>query len=176
MHRHGYSGRKFARERGPRKALLRGLAISLVEHGSLETTLPKAKELQPMIEKLVTKARKNNLHNRRQIISTLDNVNASNKLVEQIAPAMKRTSGYTKIARTNLRRGDNTQLAQISFVDPVETTPSEDSTKPKATKTSSKESPTPSQALPGPTLDPNAPKVATKSTIAPKRTGRRGDR
>lgn len=119
MHRHGYTGRKFGRERDQRTALMRGLAVSLVEHGSIETTLPKAKELRPMIEKLITKARNGDLHARRQIISSLNNKSASHKLVEEIAPAMKRTSGYTKIERTTLRRGDNIQLARISFVDPI---------------------------------------------------------
>lgn len=64
MHRHGYKGRKFGRERDQRRALLKGLATSLVEHGSIETTLPKAKELVRYIEKLITKAKKGDLANR----------------------------------------------------------------------------------------------------------------
>lgn len=119
MHRHGYTGRKFGRERDQRRALLRGLSIALIEHGAIETTLPKAKELRPIIEKLVSKARKGDLHNRRQILSSLDNVTATHKLVDQIAPAMQRTSGYTRIKRTVLRRGDSTQMARISFVDDI---------------------------------------------------------
>lgn len=120
MHRHGYKGRKLGRERDQRRALMRGLAISLIEHGSIETTLPKAKDLRPFIEKLVSKARKGDLHSRRQIVSTLASVPAAHKLVDQVAPAMQRSSGFVRIERTTFRRGDNAQLARISFVDDIE--------------------------------------------------------
>lgn len=120
MHRHGYKGRKLGRERDQRRALIRGLAISLIEHGSIETTLPKAKDLRPFIEKLVSKARKGDLHSRRQIVSTLASVPAAHKLVDQVAPAMQRSSGFVRIERTTFRRGDNAQLARISFVDDIE--------------------------------------------------------
>jgi large subunit ribosomal protein L17 len=176
MHRHGYTGRKFGRERDQRTALMRGLAVSLVKHGSIETTLPKAKELRPMIEKLVTKARKGDLHARRLIISSLDNINASHKLVEIVAPAMKRTSGYTKIERTTLRRGDNIQLARISFVDPI--TKDDNSAKSEPKKTEAKTTApktvktTRSKSAPASSSTP----TASKTSIAPKRTGRRGDR
>ena len=140
MHRHGYTGRKFGRERDQRRALLRGLAVSLIEHGSIETTLPKAKDLRPMVEKLVSKARKGDLHNRRQIVSTLNSVTAAHKLVDQIAPAMQRNSGYLRITRTTLRRGDNTQMAQISFVDDISAKPKAE-VKPAAKKTAAKAAP-----------------------------------
>lgn len=120
MHRHGYKGRKFSRERDERTALMRGLAISLIEHGSIETTLPKAKDTRPYVEKLVSKAKKGDLHSRRQIVSILASVPAAHKLVDQIAPAMQRTSGYTRIKKTALRRGDGAQMARISFVDSIE--------------------------------------------------------
>lgn len=123
MHRHGYKGRKFGRERDQRTALTRSLAVSLIEHGSIETTLPKAKDLRPVVEKLVSKAKKADLHNRRQIVSSLNSVTAAHKLVDQIAPAMNRTSGYLRIKRTTLRRGDNTQMAKISFVDDINAKP-----------------------------------------------------
>lgn len=119
MHRHGYKGRKFGRERNQRRALMRSLAISLIEHGSIETTLPKAKDLRPYTEKLVSKAKKGDLHNRRQIVSLLASVPAAHKLVDQIAPAMQRNSGYLRIERTTFRKGDNAQLARISFVDDI---------------------------------------------------------
>lgn len=138
MHRHGYKGRKFGRERDQRTALMRSLAISLVEHGSIETTLPKAKELRPMVEKLVSKGRKNDLHNRRLIVAELGNVSAAHKLVDQIAPAMQRTSGYLRIERTSLRRGDNAQLARISFVDDITDKPEPAKTEPKISKTTAK--------------------------------------
>ena len=133
MHRHGYKGRKFGRERDQRRALKRGLAVSLIEHGSIETTLPKAKDLRPVVEKLVSKARKGDLHNRRQIVSALDSVTAAHKLVDQIAPAMQRTSGYLRIERTTVRRGDNTQMARISFVDDITAKPKAETKKSAAT-------------------------------------------
>ncbi len=134
MHRHGYTGRKFGRERDQRVALLRSLAVSLIEHGSIETTLPKAKDLRPMVEKLVSKARKGDLHNRRIIVSKLNSVTSAHKLVDQIAPAMQRTSGYLRIERTALRRGDNTQMARISFVDDIDAKPAEAKAPAKAPK------------------------------------------
>lgn len=118
MHRHGYKGRKLHRDGAQRTALLRGLAISLIEHGSIETTLPKAKEVVPFLEVLITKAKKGGLHNRRQVISALDNIGASLVLVDQLAPQLTgRTSGHLRIVRSRLRVGDNAQLARVSFVD-----------------------------------------------------------
>jgi large subunit ribosomal protein L17 len=118
MHRHGYKGRKFGRERDQRRALLKGLATSLVEHGKIETTLPKAKELVRYIEKLITKAKKGDLHSRRQVIAKLSTQAAAFKLVDEIAPQLTgRTSGHVRVERTRLRVGDGAQLATISFVD-----------------------------------------------------------
>lgn len=123
MHRHGYKGRKLHRDEGQRTALLRGLAISLIEHGSIETTLPKAKELVPFFERLVTKAKTGTLHGRRQVISALDNVGAANTIVDLIAPQLTtRNSGHVRIKRTKLRVGDNAQLASVSFVDEINRT------------------------------------------------------
>lgn len=120
MHRHGYQGRKFGRERDQRNALLKGLATSLVEHGEIETTLPKAKDLKPYIEKLITKAKKGDLANRRQVIAGLSTQAAAFRLVDVIAPQlMGRTSGHVRITRTDLRVGDGTQMATISFVDEI---------------------------------------------------------
>ena len=118
MHRHGYQGRKFHRERGPRTALVKGLADALVRDETIETTLPKAKELVPYMERLITKAKKGDLHNRRQVLVGLQTVASAHKLVDGIAPKLQgRTSGHLRIEKTRLRRGDNTQLARISFVD-----------------------------------------------------------
>lgn len=124
MHRHGYKGRKFGRERDQREALIKGLAESLIIHESIETTLPKAKELVPYVEKLITKAKKGDLHNRRQVIQSLDTVASAHKLVDEISPKLTtRTSGHLRIERTNLRRGDNAQLARVSFVDDLKEAP-----------------------------------------------------
>lgn len=124
MHRHGYKGRKFHRERDQRQALIKGLAESLIKHESIETTLPKAKEVVPYVERLITKAKKGDLHNRRQVISSLQTVATAHKLVDEIAPKLKgRVSGHLRIERTVARRGDNAQLARISFVDDLKEAP-----------------------------------------------------
>ena len=124
MHRHGYKGRKFGRERDQRRALLKGLATSLVEHGKIETTLPKAKELVRYIEKLVTKAKKGDLAGRRKVIAGLSTQAAAFRLVDVIAPQLAgRTSGHVRVQRTRLRLGDGAQMATIEFVDEITDTP-----------------------------------------------------
>lgn len=118
MHRHGYKGRKFGRERDQRRALIKGLATSLVMEERIETTLPKAKELVRYIEKLITKAKKGDLANRRAVIAGLSTQIAAVKLVDQIAPQLTgRTSGHVRVERTRLRVGDGAQMAIIEFVD-----------------------------------------------------------
>lgn len=118
MHRHGYKGRKFGRERDQRRALMKGLATSLVQHSEIETTLPKAKELVRYIEKLITKAKKGDLANRRHVIAGLSTQAAAFKLVDEIAPQLSsRVSGHVRVKRTRLRVGDGAQMASISFVD-----------------------------------------------------------
>ncbi|MFZ1250418.1 MAG: 50S ribosomal protein L17 [Candidatus Microsaccharimonas sp.] len=124
MHRHGYVGRKFGRERDQRRALIKGLATSLVEHGKIETTLPKAKELVRYIEKLITKAKKGDLANRRRVIAGLSTQAAAFRLVDVIAPQLTgRTSGHVRVERTRLRVGDGAQMATIAFVDEIKDTP-----------------------------------------------------
>ena len=124
MHRHGYKGRKLHRERDQRNALIKGIADSLVKYESVETTLPKAKEVVPYVEKLITKAKKGDLHNRRQVISDLQTIASAHKLVDSIAPKLKgRNSGHLRIEKTRLRRGDNAQMARISFVDDLKEAP-----------------------------------------------------
>lgn len=126
MHRHGYKGRKFGRERDQRRALLKGLATSLVMEEKIETTLPKAKELVRYIEKLVTKAKKGDLANRRMVIAGLSTQEAAFKLVDQIAPQLSgRTSGHVRVERTRLRIGDAAQMATIEFVDELKPMPQE---------------------------------------------------
>lgn len=118
MHRHGYKGRKFGRERDQRRALMKGLATSLVMEEKIETTLPKAKELARYIEKLITKAKKGDLANRRAVISGLSTQESAFKLVDQLAPLMSgRNSGHVRVERTRVRVGDCAQMATIEFVD-----------------------------------------------------------
>ncbi len=138
MHRHGYKGRKFGRETDQRRALIKSLAESLILHESIETTLPKAKEVLPYVEKLITKAKRADLHNRRQVIAGLQTLEAAHKLVDEIAPKLSaRVSGHLRIERTDSRRGDNAQLARISFVD--------DLTSAKAEKPAPKEAKAPAK-------------------------------
>ena len=126
MHRHGYKGRKFGRETDQRRALIKGLATSLVMEERIETTLPKAKELVRYIEKLITKAKKGDLANRRAVIAGLSTQVAAVKLVDQIAPQLSgRTSGHVRVERTRLRIGDGAQMAIIEFVDELKAMPKE---------------------------------------------------
>ncbi|MBX4190925.1 50S ribosomal protein L17 [Candidatus Saccharibacteria bacterium] len=140
MHRHGYRGRKFGRKTDQRRALIKGLADSLVISESIETTLPKAKEVASYTEKLITKAKKGDLHNRRQVISGLSTLEAAHKLVDDIAPKLKnRTSGHLRVEKTDLRRGDAAQMAVVSFVDDLKDRP-KPAAKPKvAAKPAAKE-------------------------------------
>lgn len=124
MHRHGYKGTKFHRERDQREALIESLAEALIIHGSIETTLPKAKAVVPYVEKLITKAKKGDLHNRRQILASLQTVASAHKLVDDIAPKLAgRDSGHLRITRTVNRRGDNAEMARVSFVDDLNAAP-----------------------------------------------------
>lgn len=135
MHRHQYKGRKLHRERDQREALVKGLADSVIKYESIETTLPKAKEVVPYVEKLITKAKKGDLHSRRQVISRLQTLESAHKLVDEVAPKLtKRSSGHLRIEKTRLRRGDNAQLARVSFVDDLKEAPVAKAAAPKAEK------------------------------------------
>jgi large subunit ribosomal protein L17 len=132
MHNHGNQGRKFGRERDQRSALIKGLATSLVIYGHIETTLPKAKSIVPYLEDLITKAKQGDLHGRRMVLSGLSTVAAAHKLVDEIAPKLAaRTSGHLRIKQTRLRVGDNTQMAEVSFVDDITTAAPVAEVKPK---------------------------------------------
>jgi large subunit ribosomal protein L17 len=118
MHRHGYKGRKLGREKDQRRALIKGLASSLTVNEKITTTLPKAKELVPYYEKLITKAKKGDLHNRRLVIAKMATVDSAHKLVDEIAPKLSsRNSGHLRISKLENRRGDNAEMAEVSFVD-----------------------------------------------------------
>lgn len=133
MHRHGYKGKKFNRERDQRRALMKGLADSLIKYEAIETTLPKAKEIVPYVEKLITKAKKGDLHNRRLVISDLQTITSAHKLVDEIAPKLgARNSGHLRVVRTVTRRGDNAQMARVSFVDDLKEAPVAKAAKPAA--------------------------------------------
>jgi len=152
MHRHGYQGRKLGRERDQRRALIKGLADSLVKYESIETTLPKAKEVVPYLEKLITKAKKGDLHHRRQVISGLQTIASAHKLVDEIAPKLSaRASGHLRITKTGQRRGDQAQLARVSFVDDLKAA-----------------APVAKPAAPAPGPGKSAPKTAKAAPVAKK--------
>jgi len=114
-HRHGY--RKLGRTSAHRAALLKNLSIALIEHGKIETTLPKAKELRSYVEKLITTAGKNDSNAHRTIFAALQCKESTKKLVNEIAPNyVDRTGGYTRIIKTRIRRGDATTMAFIELV------------------------------------------------------------
>ena len=126
MHRHGYKGRKFGRETDQRTALTRGLMRSLFKYKSINTTLVKAKEIRRPAEKLITIAKKGDLAARRTVIARLNDQETGNELIDVIAPQIKRNSGYLRIERTGFRRGDNAEMATISFVDEIKDTVKEE--------------------------------------------------
>jgi large subunit ribosomal protein L17 len=117
--RHGNAGRRFNRTQSHRKAMLANLAISLVEHEQIVTTLPKAKDLRPIVEKLVTIAKKGGLAARRQLASELQNNEiAAKKLFDVLAPRYQaRAGGYTRVLKAGFRHGDSAPVAVIEFVD-----------------------------------------------------------
>ena len=114
--RHGNTNRKFGRESGQRKALKRSLIRSLVLRGRMQTTLAKAKEIRPMVEKLVTKGRVGTLQSRRHIISVLGDEKAAAKLITTAKTYEGRPGGYLRIVKTGPRKGDAAQMALIEFV------------------------------------------------------------
>ena len=126
MHRHGYKGRKFGRETDQRTALTRGLMRSLFKYKSIDTTMAKAKEIRRPAEKLITLAKRGDLASRRLVIARLNDQVIGNELVDVIAPQIKRDSGYLRIERTGYRRGDNAEMATISFVDEIKDIKKED--------------------------------------------------
>jgi large subunit ribosomal protein L17 len=102
-----------------RKALMRNLSCELIDHGKIKTTLSKTRAVKPFIEKLVTLAKVDSVHNRRLVLSQLDNRDAVNKLFIEVAPKFRqRPGGYTRILRLpDGRVGDNAKLAYIAFVE-----------------------------------------------------------
>lgn len=117
--RHGNAGRRFNRTQSHRKAMLANLASSLVEHEQIVTTLPKAKDLRPIVEKLVTIAKKGDLAARRQLAAELQNNEvAAKKLFDILGPRYKaRAGGYTRVLKAGFRHGDSAPIAVIEFVD-----------------------------------------------------------
>ena len=116
--RHRKAGRKLGRTSEQRLALLRGLASSLIEHGAIETTEAKAKELRPFVEKLISKAKTGTLHSRRLAARDIQKRATADKLFQEIGPRFaKRPGGYTRILKTRHRKGDGAEMARIELVE-----------------------------------------------------------
>ena len=116
--RHAMRGRRFSRETSHRLAMFANLAQALVKHEQIVTTLPKAKELRPIVEKLVTLGKRGDLHARRQAIAQMRDEDQVRKLFETIGPRYKeRNGGYLRILKAGYRYGDNAAVAVIEFVD-----------------------------------------------------------
>ena len=116
--RHQNSGRKLNRTASHRKAMFANMAASLILHEQIVTTLPKAKEIRPIVEKLVTLGKRGDLHARRQAISQIRDVAVVSKLFDAIASRYaNRNGGYLRIMKAGFRHGDNAPLAVIEFVD-----------------------------------------------------------
>lgn len=114
--------RKLGRTRDPRRALMKGLASDLIDRQSITTTRAKAKELIPYVERLITKAKRGDLHNRRQIIARVATPASAHKLVDHLAQKLDgRSSGHLRLRPAGWRQGDHSPLATVSFVglDPV---------------------------------------------------------
>jgi len=111
-------GKKFSRMTGERRAFLRGLTKELIKHGKIETTETRAKAIRPIVEKLVTLAKKQDLASRRLLLSRIQNKNIVKKLFEEIGPKYeKRSGGYLRITKSaKYRKRDGAKLAKIEFV------------------------------------------------------------
>lgn len=114
--RHGDKNRKFGRERGQRRAFLRSLSRNLILHGRIKTTIARAKELRPMIEKMVTKGKNPTLANRRLLIASLGDVRMAGKLIKTAEGYKERPGGYLRITKMGPRKGDAAPMAVIEFV------------------------------------------------------------
>lgn len=116
--RHKISGRKLNRTSSHRKALFKNLAQALLRHETIKTTLPKAKDLRPVVEKLITLGKRADLHARRQAISKIQDVALVQKLFDDIAPRFQdRQGGYTRVLKAGFRYGDNAPMAVIQLVE-----------------------------------------------------------
>jgi large subunit ribosomal protein L17 len=126
--RHGNAHRKLNRTAEHRKAMFANMAAALIKHEQITTTLPKAKELRPVVEKLITLGKRGDLHARRQAISQIRDVAMVKKLFDVLGPRYKeRNGGYTRVLKAGFRYGDNAAVGVIEFVDRDESAKGKDS-------------------------------------------------
>ncbi len=115
--RHKVSGYKLKRDGGSRKALLKGLVTSVIEHERVITTIPKAKAVQPLVEKMITLAKRDTLHTRRQAAAFLETPAAVQKLFDKLGTRFgQRNGGYTRVVRLGIRKGDGAEQAMLELV------------------------------------------------------------
>ena len=116
--RHGMSGRKFSRTSAHRKAMFENLAVALLKHEQIKTTLPKAKDLRPIVEKLITLGKRGGLHSRRQVLAKLQDTKITEKVFTTLAQRYAgRPGGYVRILKAGFRFGDAAAVAVIELVD-----------------------------------------------------------
>jgi large subunit ribosomal protein L17 len=116
--RHGFRGRRFNRSSEHRKAMFANMSAALIKHEQIVTTLPKAKDLRPVVEKLVTLGKRGDLHARRLAMAELRDAGMVKKLFDVLGPRYKeRAGGYTRVLKAGFRYGDNAPMAVIEFVD-----------------------------------------------------------
>ncbi len=133
--KHRVSGRKLNRTSAHRKAMFANMMASLVMHDRIETTLPKAKELKPLADRLVTLGKQQTLHARRRAVAIVRDKTAVKKVFDEIAPRFEnRAGGYTRIYKLGCRHGDRAQMAMIEYLPAEEETSSKDSDKKKSLK------------------------------------------
>ena len=126
--KHAMKGRKLGRKSAHRKAMFENLAAALIKHEQISTTLPKAKDLRPAVEKLVTLAKRGDLHARRQVLSVLQDAKLTDKLFSTLADRYKaRKGGYIRVLKAGFRYGDMAPMAIIEFVDRDESAKGQDS-------------------------------------------------
>lgn len=126
--RHGKAKRKLNRTSSHRKAMFMNMSQALIKHEQIITTLPKAKELRPIVEKLVTLGKKGGLHGRRQAIAQIQDEPMVEKLFSELAERYKdRAGGYTRVLKAGFRKGDNAPMAVIEFIDRNEDARGQDS-------------------------------------------------
>ncbi|MGO9004830.1 MAG: 50S ribosomal protein L17 [Beijerinckiaceae bacterium] len=125
---HGRAKRRFNRTHEHRKAMFANMSQALIKHEQIVTTLPKAKDLRPVVEKLVTLGKRGDLHARRQAIAQIKDVDLVKKLFDVLGPRYKdRNGGYTRVLKAGFRYGDNAAMAVIEFVDRDEDAKGKDS-------------------------------------------------
>lgn len=164
--RHLVKGRKLGRTPSHRKATLSALSVALIKEHRIVTTVPKAKELRTYVEPLITKAKEDTTHNRRQLFSKLKDKAAVSHLFEEVAQkAMDRPGGYTRVIKIGYRSGDNAHMAVIELVDYNDIKP-EDSKKTKRTRRAGKSTKTTSA-----TSDTKTKKSDNKKEKSEKKSG-----